>query len=57
MTNFPVAEALAADLAGAGVDPNEAQKALAYLRAKRDAKRFFDYLQILVSNGHVVIRS
>jgi hypothetical protein len=51
------AELLAADLAGAGVDPNEAQKALAYLRSKRDPKAFFDYLQAIVTNGKVVIRS
>lgn len=52
-----VAEAMAADLAGARVDPNEAQKALAYLRSKRDPKGFFDYLQAVVANGQVVIRS
>lgn len=51
------AELLAADLAGAGVDPNEAQKALAYLRSKRDPKAFFDYLQAIVTNGQAVIRS
>lgn len=52
-----IAELLAADLAGAGVDPNEAQKALAYLRSKRDPKAFFDYLQAIVTNGKAVIRS
>lgn len=52
-----VAEALAADLAGAGVDPNEAQKALAYLRSKRNGKALFEYLQAVVTNGKVVIRS
>ena len=57
MTHFPIAEALAADLAGAGVDPNEAQKALAYLRSRRSGKAFFDYLQAVVNNGQVVIRS
>ncbi|MFV9504093.1 MAG: hypothetical protein AB4911_05950 [Oscillochloridaceae bacterium umkhey_bin13] len=57
MTNFAIAEALAADLAGASVDPNEAQKALAYLRSKRDPKLFFTYLDAVVTNGHVVIRS
>lgn len=57
MDRFHIAEALAADLAGARVDPNEAQKALAYLRGKRDPKRFFDYLQAVVNNGQVVIRS
>lgn len=51
------AELLAADLAGAGIDPNEAQKALAYLRSKRDPKAFFDYLQAIVTNGQAVIRS
>lgn len=56
-TSLNVAEALAADLAGAGVDPNEAQKALAYLRSKRDGKALFDYLQSVVTNGGVVIRS
>lgn len=57
MEHFPIAESLAADLAGAQVDPNEAQKALAYLRSKRSGKAFFDYLQAIVKNGHVVIRS
>ena len=57
MTIFPIAEALAADLAGAGVDPNEAQKAMAYLRSRRSGKAFFDYLQAVVNNGQVVIRS
>ncbi len=51
------AEALAADLAGAGVDPNEAQKALAYLRSKRNGKALFEYLQAVVTNGNVVVRS
>ncbi|MCX7790594.1 MAG: hypothetical protein N2378_08135 [Chloroflexaceae bacterium] len=54
--SFSTAELLAADLAGAGVDPNEAQKALAYLRSKRDPKAFFDYLQAIVTNGRAVIR-
>lgn len=57
MTIFPIAEALAADLAGSGVDPNEAQKALAYLRSQRSGKAFFDYLQAIVTNGQAVIRS
>lgn len=57
MTNFQVAEALAADLAGAQVDVNEAQKALAYLRSKRQGKALFDYLQAVESNGQVVLRS
>jgi hypothetical protein len=51
------AELLAADLAGGRVDKNEAQKALAYLRSKRDPKQFFDYLQAITRNGRVVIRS
>jgi hypothetical protein len=56
------AAALAADLAGARVDPNEAQKALAYLRSKRDDqnfddKQFFAYLRSIVQGGRVVIRS
>lgn len=54
---FPIAEALAADLAGVSVDPNEAQKALAYLRSKRSGRALFDYLQAIVNNGQVVIRS
>lgn len=57
MNTFPLAEALAADLAGAQVDPNEAQKALAYLRNKREGRALFDYLQAVVSNGSAVIRS
>jgi hypothetical protein len=55
--NFSVSSDLAADLAGARVDPNEAQKALAYLRSKRDAKLFFAYLRAIVNDGRAVIRS
>lgn len=54
---FTTAEQLAADLAGSSVDPNEAQKALAYLRSKRDPKAFFTYLNAIVKDGRVVIRS
>lgn len=57
MSIFPIAQSLAADLAGARVDPNEAQKALAYLRSRRSGKAFFSYLQAVVNNGQVVIRS
>lgn len=57
MISFPTAERLAKDLAGAGVDPNEAQKALAYLRSKRDPEAFFGYLQAIVRDGRAVIRS
>ncbi|MCG8349958.1 MAG: hypothetical protein MI924_19510 [Chloroflexales bacterium] len=57
MTNFRAAETLAADLAGASVDPNEAQKALAYLRSKRESKALFDYLRAVSNNGGAVIRS
>jgi hypothetical protein len=57
MNIFQTVEALAADLAGAGVDPNEAQKALAYLRSKRDSQAFFAYLQAVATNGSAVIRS
>lgn len=48
---------LAADLAGARVDPNEAQKALAYLRVQRETRALLDYLRAIVRNGQVVIRS
>lgn len=48
---------LAADLAGARVDPNEAQKAMAYLRSTRDSKEFFRYLRSINANGGIVIRS
>lgn len=48
---------LAADLAGARVDPNEAQKALAYLRSKKNGKQFFEYLRAINQNGRAVIRS
>lgn len=51
------AELLAADLAGARVDPNEAQKALAYLRTKKDAKQFFEYLRAINKDGGAVICS
>jgi hypothetical protein len=51
------AEWLAADLAGARVDINEAQKALAYLRKARTPQQFFDYLRAIVRDGRAVIRS
>jgi hypothetical protein len=57
MSVFLIAESLAADLAGARVDPNEAQKALAYLRSKRNGKMFFTYLRAINQNGRAVIRS
>jgi hypothetical protein len=57
MQHFDVSASLAADLAGARVDPNEAQKALAYLRSKKDGKLFFEYLRAINQNGRAVIRS
>lgn len=57
MEQFRTSEILAADLAGAQVDPNEAQKVLAYLRDKREGRALFDYLQSVVNNGAAVIRS
>jgi|HigsolmetaAR201D_1030396.scaffolds.fasta_scaffold25092_1 hypothetical protein len=48
---------LAADLAGSNIDPNEASKALSYLRSKRDPKQFFKYLRAINTNGAAVIRS
>ncbi|HEU4322603.1 MAG TPA: hypothetical protein VFS21_05590 [Roseiflexaceae bacterium] len=48
---------LAADLAGARVDPNEAQKALAYLRTTSDTRDLLDYLRAVVRDGRAVIRS
>jgi hypothetical protein len=57
MTDHAIAHALASDLAEAEVDPNEAQKTLAYLRSKQESDALFDYLQAVVTNGRVVIRS
>lgn len=51
------ASAFALDLRAKEVDPNEAQKALAYLRTRKDGKAFFAYLQAIVDNGRAVIRS
>jgi hypothetical protein len=51
------ASALARDLHAKRVDPNEAQKALTYLRAQKDSKAYFAYLQAIVNNGRAVIRS
>lgn len=48
---------LAADLAGSNIDPNEASKALSYLRSKRDPKQFFLYLRTINRHGSAVIRS
>lgn len=55
--NFKTAQALAADLAGAEVDVNEAQKVLAYVRNKRQSTALFSYLDAVVTNGNIVIRS
>jgi hypothetical protein len=57
MSDYTIAHALAADMAGASVDPNEAQKALAYARSQRNSKALFDYLDAVVTNGRVVVRS
>src|SRR4051812_41836277 len=57
MQHSNITQALAADLAGARVDPNEAHKALAYLRSKKDGKQFFEYLRAINQNGRAVIRS
>lgn len=51
------ASAMALKLRDTRVDPNEAQKALAYLRTRKDGKALFAYLQAIVNNGRVVIRS
>lgn len=51
------ASLLAADLAGSRVDPNEAQKALAFLRSAKEPRDYFAYLQAIVKDGRVVIRS
>ena len=58
MAMFDTAEALAADLAGARVDVNEAQKVLAYLRSRPgDGAALFRYLEAVTTNGRAVIRS
>jgi hypothetical protein len=51
------AQLLAADLAGANVDVNEAQKALAYLLARQKPRDFFDYLRTINRHGYTVVRS
>lgn len=56
--NFDIAALLAADLAGAQVDPNEVQKTLAFLRSRRgDGRALFRYLEAVLAGGHAVIRS
>lgn len=58
MFDFLKAEALAADLAGARVDVNEAQKVLTYLRSQpNDGAALFRYLDAVNANGRAVIRS
>jgi hypothetical protein len=57
MVDLSIADALAADLAGGQVDPNEAQKALAYLRHSKDPQQFFAYLRAINKDGRAVIRS
>ena len=54
--DFKIASHLAADLAGK-VDPNEASKVLAYLRAQKDGRALFDHLQTIDRHGDAVIRS
>ncbi|NOK59509.1 MAG: hypothetical protein GFH27_549285n33 [Chloroflexi bacterium AL-W] len=54
--DFTISSQLAADLAGK-VDPNEASKALAYLRSRKDGRALFDYLQTIEQHGKAVIRS
>lgn len=51
------AQLLAADLAGANVDVNEAQKALAYLLVQKKPRDFFDYLRTISRHGYIVVRS
>jgi hypothetical protein len=55
--DFATASLLAADLAGARVDSNEAMKALAYARSRRSGRALFEYLGAVVANGQAVIRS
>lgn len=56
MVDFTTASRLAADLAG-NVDPNEAAKTLAYLRAVGNGKELFAYLRAINQHGNVVVRS
>jgi hypothetical protein len=55
--HLPIARALAEDLAETEVDPNEAQKTLAYLKSRGESRALFDYLKTVVQNGGAVIRS
>ncbi|WP_129678160.1 hypothetical protein [Candidatus Chloroploca sp. Khr17] len=59
MADFEVAYRLAADLAGAKVDVNEAQKVLAYVRTQDEGRALFDYLRTINDSGGevIVIRS
>lgn len=58
MLNFHTIHALAADLAGASIDPNEAQKVLAYARSNRNnPQALFEYLQMVIKDGEAVVRS
>jgi hypothetical protein len=56
--DYERAEKLARALAEARVDPNEAQKALAYLRSERRGAALFDYLDLIGTKGTgAVVRS
>jgi hypothetical protein len=55
--DLQVAQLLAADLAGANVDVNEAQKALAYMLTQEKPRQFFDYLRTINRHGYTVVRS
>jgi hypothetical protein len=57
LTFNATAYALAADFAGSEIDPNEAQKALAFLRSTRNPQQFFAYLRAITRDGRIVIRS
>lgn len=51
------AHTIARELARRGTDPNEAQKAFAYLRTHKDPERFFRFLNTLVTHGRILVRT
>jgi len=55
--DYQRAEDLALALNEARIDPNEAQKALAYLRSRGRGQALFEYLGAAVKDGRAVVRS
>jgi len=54
---FEIAQRIATEFIKTKTDPNEVAKAFTYLRTHRDGRRFFEFLDTLVSEGRYLVRS